>query len=235
MLRLAWKLERLRGAFRLPTGSFLGGVLFHSRALFFNSRTMLMQALIYEPGLRYRCRSLGRNLRLMGPAPRVAGDGIIDIGDDVQFAEGTSLLVGFGLPERGHLEIKSHVSFSGYNTISVAQRVSIGNYCRIGVGTNIYDNDMHPLDVAERRLGWAVDQPKIKCAPVILEDDVWVGFSAIILKGVTLQRGVVVGAGAVVTESVPPFCVVAGNPGRVVKRLSEDTSADERHAALCLT
>jgi acetyltransferase-like isoleucine patch superfamily enzyme len=230
VLRLAWRLERARGVVQLPTGSLLGGLLFHGRSLFTSFRTMLMQTLVYEPGLRYRCRSLGHKLRLMGPAPRIMGDGIIDIGDDVMFGEGMSFVVGIGLPEPAHLEIKSHVTFFGHQLICVARRVSIGNYCWIG-GT-IYDNDMHPLDPAQRRLAWAVDHGTIASAPVVIEDDVWVGLSAIILKGVTVHRGAVVGAGAVVTQSVPPLCVVAGNPARVVKQLSQDTTADERLAAI---
>ena len=54
-------------------------------------------------------------------------------------------------------------------------------------------------------------------APVIIGDHAWVGADAIILPGVTLGKGTVVGAGAVVTKSVPPFCVVAGNPARMIK------------------
>lgn len=190
---------------------------------------MLMQALIYEPGLRYRCRSLGRKVHLMGPAPRIMGDGIIDIGDDVIFGADMSFIVGIGLPQPAHLEIKSNVTFFGHQVICVARKVSIGNYCWIG-GT-IYDTDMHALDPAQRRLAWNVDHSKIDSAPVTIEDDVWVGLNALILKGVTLHRGAVVGAGAVVTESVPPLCVVAGNPARMIKQLSEKATADERLAA----
>ena len=88
-----------------------------------------MQACVYEPALRYRCRSVGCNLRLMGPAPRISGSGTIDIGDNVQFGEGMSLLVGIGLPEQAHLEIKHNVRFTGHQEICVARRVSIGNNC----------------------------------------------------------------------------------------------------------
>ncbi|MEV7663036.1 DapH/DapD/GlmU-related protein [Paenarthrobacter sp. NPDC089316] len=52
---------------------------------------------------------------------------------------------------------------------------------------------------------------------VVIEDDVWIGARAIILPGVRVGRGSVVAAAAVVTKSVPPFSVVAGNPARVVK------------------
>ena len=52
---------------------------------------------------------------------------------------------------------------------------------------------------------------------VFIEDDVWVGTRAVILHGVTIGRGSIVGAGSVVTKSVPPYAVVAGNPARIIK------------------
>lgn len=52
---------------------------------------------------------------------------------------------------------------------------------------------------------------------VVIQDDVWIGAHAIILRGVTVGRGSVVGAGAVVTRSVPPYCVVGGNPAAVIR------------------
>ena len=226
---LIQQLERARGTVHLPTGSVLGGALFYARPLLFNLKTLLMQILIYEPALRYRCRTLGRKLRLMGPAPRITGDGLIDIGDNVEFAEGMSLVVGMGLPEPAHLEIGSNIVFGGHHIICVASRVAIGNYCWIGDGSNIYDNDVHVLDAAKRRIRFG---NLVESAPIILEDDVWLGINATILKGVTLHRGAVVGAGAVVTESVPPFTVVAGNPARVVQRLTPSAEFAERVAAL---
>lgn len=52
---------------------------------------------------------------------------------------------------------------------------------------------------------------------VVLEDDVWIGYRAIILPGVTIHKGAVVGAGAVVTKDVEPFAVVGGVPAKVIK------------------
>jgi acetyltransferase-like isoleucine patch superfamily enzyme len=52
--------------------------------------------------------------------------------------------------------------------------------------------------------------------PIVIEDDVFIGARAIILKGVTIGKGCVVGAGAVVAKSVPPYSVVVGNPAKVV-------------------
>jgi galactoside O-acetyltransferase len=58
-------------------------------------------------------------------------------------------------------------------------------------------------------------------APVIIEDDVWIGTGAIILPGVTIGRGSVVGAGAVVTGNVPPNVVVGGVPARVLRPITD--------------
>ena len=54
-------------------------------------------------------------------------------------------------------------------------------------------------------------------APVVIEDHVWIGFRAIVLKGVTVGRGAVVAAGAIVTKDVPPHSLVVGQPARPVR------------------
>lgn len=59
--------------------------------------------------------------------------------------------------------------------------------------------------------GWADEKP------VVIEDDVWIGLRVTILPGVTIGKGSVIGASAVVTKSVPPYSVVAGNPAKIVK------------------
>ena len=59
--------------------------------------------------------------------------------------------------------------------------------------------------------------------PIVVEDEVWIGTGAMIFSGVTIAKGAIVGAGAVVTRDVPPYAIVAGNPGRVTRfRFSED-------------
>ncbi len=73
------------------------------------------------------------------------------------------------------------------------------------------DTDAHPLDPGARMRGESV-QGK----PVQIDDDVFIGTRAIILKGVHIHQGAVIGAGAVVARDVPPFAVVAGNPAKVV-------------------
>lgn len=68
--------------------------------------------------------------------------------------------------------------------------------------------------------------------PVIIEENVWVGFDAIILPGITIGRGAVIGCKSVVTENVPPYAVVVGNPARIVKSLKADDSLEVKQEAL---
>lgn len=62
--------------------------------------------------------------------------------------------------------------------------------------------------------------------PVIIEENVWVGFEAIILPGVTIGRGAVIGSKTTVSEDIPPYAVVVGNPGRIIRFL-EPTDTTE--------
>jgi maltose O-acetyltransferase len=95
--------------------------------------------------------------------------------------------------------------------------VRIGN--RVSIATNVtLVADSNPNN---SRLGAEpyVRERLIKTAPVVIEDDVWLGTNAVVLPGVRVGRGAVVGAGAVVTRDVPPFVVVAGAPARVIRTL----------------
>ena len=111
--------------------------------------------------------------------------------------------------------------------------VQIGNHVSISHLVDIFDTNCHPLAVDEHRrdleaiLGRNEDVPEltVEDAPVVLEDGVRVGCKATILKGVRIGRGAFVAANSVVTQDVPPLCVVAGNPARVVKQIPEKQNA----------
>lgn len=92
------------------------------------------------------------------------------------------------------------------NKVMFGPEVSIlgGNHSAAQVGRFMYD-----IKDADKR----PDDDK----GVIIEDDVWVGTRAIILHGVTIGRGAIVGAGSVVTKSVPPYAIVGGIPARVLR------------------
>ena len=120
------------------------------------------------------------------------------------------------------ISIKDHV-YIGNNCViqSAHGNIKIGNHVMFGPGVNLHGGN-HVMD----RIGVYMDQVQKKFGDdpdLIVEDDVWVGANAIILGGITIGRGSVIGAGTIVTKSVPPYSVVAGNPGKVIrKRFSED-------------
>lgn len=122
--------------------------------------------------------------------------------------------------------IGNNVGVSGC-TISAANSITIGDHVLLGSGCLITDSDAHPVDPDERRSGGGG-----RSAPIVIEDDVFIGARAIILKGVTIGKGSVVGAGSVVTKSVPPYSVVAGNPARIVGDSRRNHSAHLRASML---
>jgi acetyltransferase-like isoleucine patch superfamily enzyme len=109
------------------------------------------------------------------------------------------------------LEIGAHFGMTG-GTLCAAERIVIRNNVAVGANTTIIDTDFHPLDPQIR---WLRPQGA-RTAPILIEDNVFIGMNCLILKGVTIGEGSVVGAGSVVTKSVPPGAIVAGNPARIV-------------------
>jgi acetyltransferase-like isoleucine patch superfamily enzyme len=119
-------------------------------------------------------------------------------------------------------------SYVGHDSrIWSQESVEIGNYVLISHLVDIHDTDGHPIDHEARRgdieriLGgqdYASDG-LVKTAPVVIEDDVWIGCKATILKGVRVGWGAIVAAGAVVTKDVAPFTLVGGNPARLIREL----------------
>lgn len=101
-------------------------------------------------------------------------------------------------------------------TICSVRAVTIGKRCLIGADVVIADTDFHPIAMEGRRYkGFA----EATSRPVEIEDDVFIGARAIILKGVKIGTGSVVGAGSIVTTDVPAGVVVAGNPAKFVSKI----------------
>ena len=90
--------------------------------------------------------------------------------------------------------------------------MTIGDKVRIGLRVNIITNN-HVFMDHER----PIMEQGSACAPVIIKDDVWIGVNATILPGVTVGKGSVIGAGAVVTKDVKPYTVVGGVPAKKIK------------------
>ena len=134
----------------------------------------------------------------------------------------------------GHIRIGNDC-YIGPSLLISRNDIEIGNHVTIAWGCTIYDHDSHSLDYRERRedikreianlnkgVNFIIDKDwdTVNSSPIVIKDDAWIGMNVIILKGVTIGRGAVVGAGSVVTKDVPDWAVVAGNPAKIVKVLN---------------
>ncbi len=113
-----------------------------------------------------------------------------------------------------NIYIGDHVFLNYLCTILDCNEVRIGHHVMIGPGVQIY-TAAHLLQAQPRIQGWEVAKP------IVIEDNVWLGGSAVPLPGVRIGRNAVVGAGAVVSRSVPANTVVAGNPARVIREIEQ--------------
>lgn len=112
--------------------------------------------------------------------------------------------------------------------------VSVGDHCYLGDSVQLYAWNEHitignhvliaaGVRMITRKHGFAdVELPMSEQgydnAPIVIGDDVWIGFQAVILSGVTIGQGSIVGAGAVVTKDVEPHSIVGGVPARLIRK-----------------
>lgn len=116
-------------------------------------------------------------------------------------------------------------TYIGASHLVASERIELGDDILISWGVTIVDHNSHSLLWSERE-GDVVaygkgekDWTHVSTKPVRIENKAWIGFNAIILKGVTVGEGAVVAAGAVVTKDVAPYTVVAGNPAVPIRTL----------------
>ena len=114
-----------------------------------------------------------------------------------------------GTRQGGTLTLGTGVYLNQGASIVASESITVGDRVRIGDYAAIHDSDYHPV---------AADLP-MRVAPIVIEDDVWIGRGAIVMPGVRIGRGSVVAAGAVVTRSVPERSLAAGVPARVIREL----------------
>lgn len=96
--------------------------------------------------------------------------------------------------------------------------IYIGNNVKIGGGVRIYDTDFHSLNY-KLRINSSLDMADKALSPVTIQDNVFIGTQSLILKGVVIGENSIIGAGSVVTKSIPPNQIWAGNPARFIRQL----------------
>lgn len=157
-----------------------------------------------------RASLLGSNVRIWG-RPLVKNYGTLIMGERVRLIS-TAATLELAVEAGARLEVGSRVFINYGCSIGACQLIRIGPNCRIGTHVIMIDNQFHRIE-PERR------DERPPSAPIVLEDNVWIGARAIVLPGVTIGTGSVVGAGSVVTRDIPPRSVAVGQPARVVRNL----------------
>ena len=146
----------------------------------------------------------------------------VTIGDNFCFLSGRTLnplsrnLQGsVCVNENAELTIGNNVNVSSA-VLWCHQSIKIGNHVDIGANTIVMDSDAHSMNYLDRRKR-KTDFANKKDRPIVIGNDVLIGMNCIILKGVTIGDRSIIGAGSVVTRSVPSDCIVVGNPAKVVR------------------
>lgn len=180
--------------------------------------------LYVEHFLRPQFASLGQHHHFMNPWHCVISGDNIHMGESPTVVAEADAKVRIGVwgrePGKGTIVIGDAVMISPGTRISASDEIRIGHGCMFANGAYITDSDWHGIYNRVAR------DPEIK--PVILEDNVWVGDHATVLKGVTIGQNSIVAARAVVTKDVPANVIVAGNPARIVKELDAGATFQTR-------
>lgn len=159
--------------------------------------TFTAEAMVFNP-IGPRAIAIGESSLVMGELQVFAPQGHISIGDWCYMGPGCK--------------------------VWSMDHITIGDRVFVSHGVQIFDNNSHSLSAGERharfqelrRVGRHLEPEHVATKPVVIEDDVWLGFNAAVLKGVTIGRGAIVGACAVVLHDVPPYTIVGGNPARKI-------------------
>ena len=168
--------------------------------------------------LTKRCPGLHTDSTLKVKLPQY-----IKCGENVHIGEGSRLLCwdsyrGERFENPPQITIGSGVRATRNLTIQCASRITIGDNVLIASDVFMvdYNHGMSPLTDSY------LENPLDRSDGITIEEGVWIGNNVIILPNVTIGRKSIIGAGAVVTRSIPPYCMAVGNPARVIRKYDSE-------------
>lgn len=212
----------------LPTPRWLNSIVCHLATVIPSTVSAISRVLIHTPAFKGRLTRYGKRLYLYGGIPYVSGPLAITLGTDCRIS-GQTTFSGRTQSAQPTLSIGHNVDIGWQSTIAVGSKVVIGNNVRIASGAFIFGYSGHSLDPSLRAKG----EPDLDCdvGDIILERDVWLGTNVTVCPNVTIGHGTIVGAGSVVTKSLPPMVIAAGNPARIVRfQIPQEEQRGEEHA-----
>ena len=160
---------------------------------------------------RRACIQAGAPLHVHGRC-LVSGSGSIRVGNHIMLKSPKHQPIDIYASSGAEVSIGDHTFINRGVRISCSERIQIGSHCLIGDDCVIIDNDYH-----------AIGGGPAKVAPIDIGDHVWLALRVIVLRGVTIGTGSVVGAGSIVTRSIPPYTFAAGAPARAIRTIEPDS------------
>jgi acetyltransferase-like isoleucine patch superfamily enzyme len=153
----------------------------------------------------------------------------VPVGVRIGYGSATYSGTMFDVGRQGRVFVADYVLVHGARIICDAE-IEIGDYTFISWNVVLMDTYRVPFDPVERRrelerAAWRRPRridAEVPARPIRIGRAVWIGFDVCVLPGVTIGEGAIVGARSVVMDDVPPYTIVAGNPARVVRRLSAE-------------
>ena len=166
---------------------------------------------------------VGKGLRVLGSIG-LDVKGKLIIGNDFRCISG-GMLNPMGRNVKSFINVSKNAQLIIGNNVGIsscvlrcAENIILEDNIRIGAMTIITDTDAHSLD-PELRKNWNTDTINAKTKPIHIKENVFIGTSCIICKGVTIGKNSIVGAGSIVTHNIPDNEIWAGNPARYIKKI----------------
>lgn len=181
--------------------------------------------IVYSSFIRHRfCRA--KNLQVIGRPLHIMGGKNIEVGDNVQMFRYTRIEAVTSWQIAGQtfnpkIKIGDNAVINSFCHIGCLDNVEIGNYSVIGARTYITDHTHGTVEMNDLLLP-PRHRKLFSKGPVVIGKYVLIGEGCAIMPGVTIGDHAVIGANSVVTKDIPPYCVAAGNPAKVIKNMSEN-------------
>jgi acetyltransferase-like isoleucine patch superfamily enzyme len=174
----------------------------------------------YEPMFKSQCVAVGPGFRMEyagNGTTRIAGDLQLHIGSHVTIFDNT-IFTGLKILDKPKLYIGDNTYIGPRVWLSVGREIAIGRSCAIG-STLITDNPGHSMNILNRLEAGSGSPAPEGIRPVKIGDFCWLPLATYVYPGVIIGDGVVALAGTHISQDIPPFCLVAGNPGKIIKKL----------------
>ncbi|MBS0266749.1 MAG: acyltransferase [Planctomycetes bacterium] len=179
----------------------------------------LLRVLITEPLWKASFAEYGKNFTAGTFTPWVLGQGDIRLGDDVLFGGKIDIVFGSRFSdETPTLQVGNNVRLGHEIQIIVGRRITLGDNSVISGQCWVADSNGHSSEFDPVTRRYKPPGPD-DIRPVVIGENVWIGRHCLIFPGVKIGTGSVIAGGSVVRGHIPPYCVAAGNPAKVLFKL----------------